>query len=300
MQEARDSPNFEGFADLLSTEIEVKEEEIEIKEEEIELGPDLLPEEEEEVEDPIGGTMEAMGGTSTDTADEGEGEPARKQQKVAKNVLVKIRKPEPKLKPAPPKAAKYPQFVPGFMVKRNSNLQCLECGLCFSSPYTFASHRKQLHVQLPEFLHPCSYCKRRFNAREDLQRHLLHHTRLEPFHCSVCHLGLNSSKALVDHLVEHRKQDENNCNLCLKVFTSAEQLEAHNVEQHTKFPKVSKVVLPSDIVCFACGKTEKTPRIFAFTCSSTRARSGARFAAAHSTTSTNSSITLQSSTELTD
>ncbi|KAL1380337.1 hypothetical protein pipiens_014279 [Culex pipiens pipiens] len=253
-QENRDSPNFEGFADLLSTEIEVKEEEIEIKEEEIELDPDLLPGEDEEGEDPFG---ETMGGTSTDTADEGEDEPARKQQKVGKNVLVKLRQPEPKRKPAVPKVAIYPQFVPGLMVKRNSNLQCLECGLCFNSPYTFAAHRKQLHVQLPEFLHACSYCERRFNEREDLQRHLLHHTRMETFRCSVCHLGLNSSKALVDHLVRHREQDENSCNLCFKVFTSPEQLEAHNVELHTKLSKISKTMLPSDIVCFACGKMEK-------------------------------------------
>uniref|UniRef100_A0A8D8EZJ6 Zinc finger protein 366 n=1 Tax=Culex pipiens TaxID=7175 RepID=A0A8D8EZJ6_CULPI len=247
--------------DVLSTEIEIKEEEVELDE------GTFLPA--DDTPDPIGGDAaryddsetgastasadeavrkEALefqsrkrrvkkSGSSTESADEVGG---RKKRRAKPAMTVKRKRRKPKFD-----GLVMPRFVPGMMVQRSKKYLCLECGQQLDSIFRFATHTKRWHLAaLPRYPHCCFYCPRKFRGKRALHRHLLIHSRLEPLRCPICRGTYHSAFGMANHLEIHKAE-------ALTVQKNPEV-----TQQNFKNSIYSKNVTPLDNVCFVCGATE--------------------------------------------
>uniref|UniRef100_A0A1Q3F333 C2H2-type domain-containing protein n=1 Tax=Culex tarsalis TaxID=7177 RepID=A0A1Q3F333_CULTA len=258
--EATDEQEEAGFVgeevdlrDVLSTEVEIKEEEIELDEQTFlpaddtpdPIASDTVRDSPESLDEDVksGRNRKENSDSSTESADE-----SVKHEKV--NLKKRKGKPQTAVKRKKsrnkPKfnGMAMPRFVPGMMVERKKKHLCLECGHQFDSIFLFATHTKQFHLaRLNGYPYDCFYCPRMFQQKLALQRHLLFHSRFEPLRCPICRASFYSALGMASHVASHQTQ-------ALR--------KKPEVVQNFKNSIYSRKVTLLDNVCFVCGAAQDT------------------------------------------
>lgn len=115
---------------------------------------------------------------------------------------------------------------------RKKTHTCSECEYKSTDQISLVRHAKRVHDVGTE-LFTCSFCKKSYNWRYQLQRHLAVHSVDKPFTCSTC----EKSFALKSYLRAHQQKTHSeerpfSCKICGKTFSLRAYLNHHQRSRH--------------------------------------------------------------------
>ena len=121
---------------------------------------------------------------------------------------------------------------------------CIHCTKSCDTAQQLMDHVKVAHPQ--KFVYECDICKKGFNVKGTLERHMFVHSKKKEYKCSICKLAFTQSNNLKRHIAIHTGQKAFKCDECDKAFTSK-----YNLSQHllVHFPK------RTTYTCRFCKKT---------------------------------------------
>ncbi|KAI5711577.1 hypothetical protein M8J75_001488 [Diaphorina citri] len=80
----------------------------------------------------------------------------------------------------------------------------------------------------------CRICKRFFNNRQNLRRHVQTHTGDKPHQCDICFISFLRLSHLQRHIRTHTGEKPYACSLCAKSFSRSDKLKNHYIHQHSE------------------------------------------------------------------
>lgn len=93
------------------------------------------------------------------------------------------------------------------------------------------------HCLDESYTHPdlqCRICKRYFNNRQNLRRHVQTHTGDKPHQCDICFISFLRLSHLQRHIRTHTGEKPYSCSLCAKSFSRSDKLKNHYIHQHSE------------------------------------------------------------------
>ena len=109
---------------------------------------------------------------------------------------------------------------------------CIHCNKSCDTAQQLMEHVKLVHPQKP--VYECDICKKGFNIKGTLERHMFVHSKKKEYKCSICKLAFTQSNNLKRHIAIHTGQKAYKCDECDKAFTSKYNLSQHML---VHFPK---------------------------------------------------------------
>ncbi|XP_045906384.1 zinc finger protein 135-like isoform X4 [Micropterus dolomieu] len=90
-------------------------------------------------------------------------------------------------------------------------------------------HLQEDNGNQPEKLSSCSVCKKTFQCRKNVARHMKIHTGEKPFSCAVCHKEFGQKEHLRQHMTIHTGEKPFSCSVCGKQFAFKTHLRRHSI-----------------------------------------------------------------------
>ncbi|XP_017040078.2 zinc finger protein 184 [Drosophila ficusphila] len=152
-----------------------------------------------------------------------------------------------------PKAYKrHMEEVHNTVAKDLPQLECNQCGLCFSAVNQLHAHYR---THLPPKVKPdnsCPHCEKRFTTPGTLKRHIdAVHKQIKPYICDICGKSFNYVTGLKDHKLVHTEECPFECSVCQRRFKNKARLNIH-LDTHSD----------KGYDCTICGVKLKTRRTF--------------------------------------
>ncbi|XP_057338385.1 zinc finger protein 93-like isoform X2 [Microplitis mediator] len=116
---------------------------------------------------------------------------------------------------------------------------CQLCGKAFKQKSSLYSHRK-FHQTLTVPIHKCPDCERVFPRRQELDKHILVHTKERPYSCSICGKKFRTSGCVSRHKRTHGTEKNNECEICGSRFSQERYLKNHHRHKH-KTPAITAI-----------------------------------------------------------
>ncbi|XP_038571164.1 zinc finger protein 184-like isoform X7 [Micropterus salmoides] len=115
-----------------------------------------------------------------------------------------------------------------------SDVECNTGKTSSSSSESVTSLDQEGHLQedngnQPEKLSSCSVCKKTFQCRKNVARHMKIHTGEKPFSCAVCHKEFGQKEHLRQHMTIHTGEKPFSCSVCGKQFAFKTHLRRHSI-----------------------------------------------------------------------
>ena len=109
---------------------------------------------------------------------------------------------------------------------------CIWCDKSCDTASQLMDHVKIKHPM--KHVYECEVCRKGFNVKGTLERHMFVHSKKKEYKCNICKLAFTQSNNLKRHIAIHTGQKAFNCGECDKAFTSK-----YNLSQHllVHFPK---------------------------------------------------------------
>ncbi|CAG0886011.1 unnamed protein product [Cyprideis torosa] len=111
--------------------------------------------------------------------------------------------------------------------------ECPICSQTFSDHSSLWRHKKLHDLSTPSELFDCAVCKRQFNRRDHLSRHLQGHLAKKSYVCNVCSKHFADGSSLRRHELLHSGIRPFQCNQCSKTFVESGALKVHQ-RTHSK------------------------------------------------------------------
>ncbi|XP_023230469.1 uncharacterized protein LOC111630584 isoform X2 [Centruroides sculpturatus] len=102
---------------------------------------------------------------------------------------------------------------------------CEICGKTYKDHYILKMHLKMVHMPA-DVLFECDICKKKFNRRAHLKRHLRTHDPDKPFRCDQCDYRGCERSDINKHILIH-EEPKHICDLCGKTFRHIKNKELH-------------------------------------------------------------------------
>ncbi|XP_041664781.1 zinc finger protein 16-like [Cheilinus undulatus] len=112
---------------------------------------------------------------------------------------------------------------------RNLSNKPFSCSVCKKKFNWRTEMMKHMRVHSGEKPFSCSVCGKIFSLQGNLQKHAVVHTGEKPFSCSVCGKGFTSHGNLKTHLAIHTGEKPYVCSVCGLAFTRKGTLQRHSV-----------------------------------------------------------------------
>ncbi|CAG9120357.1 unnamed protein product [Plutella xylostella] len=137
----------------------------------------------------------------------------------------------------------------------NNNCYCAQCAVLFPTTEAYSEHYTSTHTKTTnltkvsaslvtcnqiiytcEKSFVCDTCKKTYNNKSHLKRHMLVHTGKRPFQCDLCSKTYNQSNHLKTHKLLHTGEKPFKCETCKKTFDRISNLKIHMLTHSGKKP----------------------------------------------------------------
>lgn len=119
--------------------------------------------------------------------------------------------------------------------KIHANKRAYRCEICpkaFNTSSDLHKHKVCVHLDRSKWKFECTYCKRRFPLKTNLDTHTKTHTGEKNFACHLCDRKCINKSVLRRHIETHSNAVSFKCDLCLQRYKYQKSLDAHMAKIH--------------------------------------------------------------------